>query len=64
MKVPDINPDFTDRRVFYPDFNRTDEDDLLTGEDAFQVLELSSQIRFHMHVPKKNQPNWHGWDVS
>ncbi len=62
VKVPDINPDFTDRRVFYPDFNRTDEDDLLTGEDAFQVLELSSPIRFHMHVPKKNQPNWHGWD--
>jgi hypothetical protein len=62
VMVPDISPDFTVRSTFYPDLNRTSEDDLLNGADAFQVLELSDPIRFHMHVPKKNQPQWHGWD--
>lgn len=62
MLVPDISPDFTERRTFYPDMNRTSEDDLLTGADAFQVMKLSNPIRFHMHVPKKNQPQWHDSD--
>jgi hypothetical protein len=60
--TPDINPDFSGRRTLYPDLNRTSEDDLLTGGDSFQVMELSDSIYFHMHVPKKNQPQWHGWD--
>jgi hypothetical protein len=60
--VPDINSDFTRRRTFYPDMNRTSEEALLNGSDTFQVMSLSDPIRFHMHVPKKNQPRWHGLD--
>ncbi len=60
--VPDINPDFTRLRTFYPDLNRTSEDSLLNGADAFLVMMLLEPILFHMHVPKKNQPEWHGLD--
>jgi hypothetical protein len=59
--APDINPDFTARRRIYPDFKRTNNEDLLIGSDAFQVLDLSNPIRFHIHVPKKNQPQLNGW---
>jgi len=60
--VPSINPDFTGSHRFYPDLPRTSRSDLFTGEDRFGVMKLSNPILFKVHVPKKNQPAWHGYD--
>ncbi len=62
VQKPTIEPDYSQRKTIYPDWARTSSDDLLTGADRFQVLKLSGPILFHVHVPRKNQPLFHGND--
>jgi len=57
---PIINPDFTSAGYYYPDSESADSGGLLTGKDAFKVFSLSNPIYFKAHVPKKNQPAFHG----
>jgi len=62
VERPDINTQFTGKRMFYPVYVDDTSPALMTGSDAFSVLSLSFPILLSIHVPKKNQPQHHGVD--
>lgn len=54
--APDLNDYWTSRMSMYPDRPRASTGGILTGNDSFKALALSSYLRFQIRVPIKNQP--------
>jgi hypothetical protein len=61
LETPEINEHFSHYRQCYPSASGSIEESVV-GTDAFSALQLSHPFIFHVHVPKKNQPNHQGKD--
>lgn len=60
LREPKINPHYIETYTAYPETNSSTSKELLTGSDAFKVLDISTPILFKVRVPEKNQPKHHG----
>ncbi|MFI0015112.1 hypothetical protein [Streptomyces griseus] len=62
VKRPNLNVDFCEHVVVYPDSQGSSDDEVMRGSDALRAVNFDSPFIFKVVVPIKNQPQHHHAD--